>query len=183
MTQPTTLAHLQVDSPLGRLLLIATDHGLVRLAFSTEGFARVLDTVTESLQPDVVQPLPNTATTAGHLIEQAASELDDYFAGALTAFTVPVDFALSRGFHREVREHLASIPYASTVSYSTIAEHLGRPQAVRAVGTGCSGNPVPIVVPCHRVLRADGSLGGYRAGAAAKAILLDLERRSAAQAA
>lgn len=131
MTQPTTLAHLQVDSPLGRLLLIATDHGLVRLAFSTEGFARVLDTVTESLQPDVVQPLPNTATTAGHLIEQAASELDDYFAGALTAFTVPVDFALSRGFHREVREHLASIPYASTVSYSTIAEHLGRPQAVR----------------------------------------------------
>lgn len=183
MTQPTALAHLQIDSPLGRLLLITTDHGLVRLAFATEGFPQVLDTVVESLQPDVVQPLPDTATAAGRHIEQAVSELDDYFAGALTSFAVPVDFALSRGFHREVRQHLVGIPYADTVSYSVIAERLGRPKAVRAVGTGCSGNPVPIVVPCHRVLRADGSLGGYRAGAPAKAVLLQLERHGTLRAA
>ena len=104
-----------------------------------------------------------------------ARELDEYFAGRRHAFDVPVDLQLAHGFRRVVLEKLVDVPYARTVSYAELAARTGSPRAVRAVGTACALNPVPLVVPCHRVVRSDGTPGAYRGGAEAKRRLLTLE--------
>jgi methylated-DNA-[protein]-cysteine S-methyltransferase len=106
-----------------------------------------------------------------------ARELDEYFAGRRTAFDVPLDLRLLRGFRREVVLHLPDIAYGHTASYAEMAGLAGSPRAVRAVGTACALNPLPVVLPCHRVVRSDGSPGQYAGGAAAKLTLLDLETR------
>ena len=103
-------------------------------------------------------------------------EIEEYFAGNRRGFDLPLDFALSSGFRQVVQRHLSDIAYGHTESYKDVAEIVGNPRAVRAVGTACATNPLPVVVPCHRVLRTDGTLGGYVGGAEAKAILLNLER-------
>ncbi|HEY4610778.1 MAG TPA: MGMT family protein, partial [Ilumatobacteraceae bacterium] len=90
-------------------------------------------------------------------------------------FSVPLDWRLSGGFRATVLQHLTDIDYGHTASYATVAHLAGRPKAIRAVGTACATNPLPVVVPCHRVVKSDGSLGGYLGGAHAKAILLELE--------
>lgn len=104
-----------------------------------------------------------------------ARELDQYFSGARRTFDLPLDLSLSHGFRQLVQRHLPEIAYGRTLSYGEVARLVGNPKAVRAVGTACATNPLPVVVPCHRVLRADGTLGGYAGGAAAKSVLLDLE--------
>jgi methylated-DNA-[protein]-cysteine S-methyltransferase len=108
-------------------------------------------------------------------LDQAAFELDEYFARSRTAFDLPLDFSLSYGFRRMVQQYLPSITYGQTQSYAQVAEHVGNPQAMRAVGTACATNALPIVVPCHRVIRTDGMAGGYVGGTEAKAFLLTLE--------
>ncbi|MBK0418992.1 methylated-DNA--[protein]-cysteine S-methyltransferase [Leucobacter sp. CSA1] len=166
------VAYRTIDTPLGRLLLASTARGLARVAFEREGFDRVLEALAGRLGPRVLE--------APRRLDEAASELDEYFAGARRGFELPIDYVLSSGFRGTVQRLLPSIAYGSTRSYKDVAELAGNPRAVRAVGTACATNPLPVVVPCHRVLRSDGGLGGYIGGLDAKAALLALERERGA---
>jgi methylated-DNA-[protein]-cysteine S-methyltransferase len=161
------VAYTTIDSPVGVLLLAATPHGLVRVAYAVEDHDRVLDTLSERISPRVLR--------APGRLDAAARELDEYFGGRRRAFGVPLDRSLSRGFRQLVQRHLPEIGYGMTRTYGQVAELVGNPKAVRAVGTACATNPLPVVVPCHRVLRADGKLSGYVGGAAARQVLLSLE--------
>ena len=161
------VAYTVVDSPLGRLLLAATPRGLVRVAYASEEHDQVLDTLAQRLSPRILR--------APQRLDVVARELEEYFAKHRQVFDVPLDLSLSHGFRQLVQQHLPEIGYGQTRSYRQVAELVGNPNAVRAVGTACATNPLPVVIPCHRVLRADGSLGGYIGGAAAKATLLNLE--------
>lgn len=162
------IAYRTIDSPVGPLLLAATETGLVRVAFEREGFDGVLESLATRVSPRVLQ--------APRRLDTAAAELDEYFAGTRRAFDLPLDLTLSSGFRQVVQRYLPHIGYGHTQSYTEVAETVGSPLAVRAVGTACATNPLPVVVPCHRVLRTDGSLGGYLGGLDAKRTLLDLER-------
>ncbi|WP_280306898.1 methylated-DNA--[protein]-cysteine S-methyltransferase [Nocardia neocaledoniensis] len=161
------IAYTTVDSPVGELLLAATPKGLVRVAYASEDHDRVLATLGEKLSPRILR--------APGRLDTVARELDEYFAGRRRAFDVDLDLSLSQGFRQLVQRHLPEIAYGQTRSYREVAELVGNPKAVRAVGTACATNPLPVVVPCHRVVRTDGSLGGYIGGAAAKTALLTLE--------
>lgn len=161
------IAYRTIDSPLGTLLLAATDLGLVRLAFATEDHDDVLQALADRVSPRIL--------AAPARLDAVACELDAYFAGRLRTFDVPVDLRLSAGFRRTVLDQLGTIAYGETVSYAAMASRAGSPSAVRAVGTACATNPVPIVIPCHRVVRSDGTLGGYLGGLDAKRALLSLE--------
>jgi methylated-DNA-[protein]-cysteine S-methyltransferase len=161
------VAYRTLDSPVGRLLLAATPEGLVRVAFETEDVDSVLSELAAQVSPRVL--------LAPERLDTVASELEEYFAGRRHAFDVRVDLRLARGFRRAVLERLTQVPYARTVSYAELAARAGSPRAVRAVGTACALNPVPLVVPCHRVVRSDGAPGAYRGGAAVKRRLLAME--------
>ena len=161
------VAYRTVDSPVGPLLVAATPRGVVRVAYDTENHDRVLETLADKVSPRVLR--------ASERLDEAARELEEYFAGRRRAFDLPLDRSLSRGFRLLVQQHLPSIGYGQTSSYRQVAELIGHPKAVRAVGTACATNPLPVVVPCHRVLRSDGTPGGYVGGLAAKATLLNLE--------
>lgn len=161
------VAYTTVDTPVGPLLLAATPRGLVRVAYASEDHDQVLATLGERLSPRILR--------APGRLDAVARELDEYFAGRRRAFDVALDLTLSHGFRRLVQRHLPEIGYGETRSYGQVAALVGNPRAVRAVGTACATNPLPVVVPCHRVLRADGSLGGYIGGADAKTTLLRLE--------
>jgi len=162
------VAYRTVDSPVGQLLIAATPVGLVRVAFSSEGHDAVLQDLSDRISSRLLH--------APKRLDAVARQLDEYFSGRRRSFDVPLDWQLSRGFRRVVLEHLAvDVDYGTTASYGTLARLSGSPNAVRAVGTTCATNPIPVVVPCHRVVRADGTLGGYRGGPAAKRVLLDLE--------
>lgn len=162
------VAYRTVDSPVGPLLLAVTPVGLVRVAFAVQDHDAVLTDLAARISPRVLE--------APARLDQAARELDEYFAGHRRAFDVPVDLRLLHGFRRTVVEHLAALGYGSTASYAQVAAAAGSPRAVRAVGTACALNPVPVVLPCHRVVRSDGSPGRYAGGAAAKELLLAQER-------
>ena len=162
------VAYRTIDSPLGPLLLAATEQGLVRLAYEQEDHERVLQTLAARVSPRILR--------APGRLDEAATQLDDYFAGSRQSFDLPVDLRLAAGFRRQVLDHLRTIGYGRTESYTAVAAATGRPRAVRAVGSACATNPVPVVVPCHRVLRSDGTLGGYIGGLGAKRTLLALER-------
>ena len=161
------VAYRTVDSPVGSLLLAATDTGLVRVAYANEGHDRVLQTLSDRISPRILHH-PSR-------LDSTSRELDEYFAGHRTTFTVDLDWRLSAGFRATVLQHLADIEYGHTASYATVAQLAGRPKAFRAVGTACATNPLPVIVPCHRVVRSDGSMGGYLGGPDAKAALLELE--------
>jgi methylated-DNA-[protein]-cysteine S-methyltransferase len=161
------VAYTTIDSPLGRLLLAATPKGLVRVVYASEDHDRVLESLAEKLSPRILR--------APKRLEVVAREIDEYFAKHRQSFDVALDLSLSRGFRQLVQTHLPEIGYGQTRSYREVAELVGNPKAVRAVGTACATNPLPIVVPCHRVLRTDGTLGGYIGGLEAKTTLLNLE--------
>lgn len=161
------VAYTTVDSPVGPLLLAATPRGLVRVAYAIEDHDRVLEDLAVRLSPRVLR--------APRRLDTAARELDEYFARTRERFDLELDLSLSRGFRRLVQQHLPEIGYGQTRSYRQMAELVGNPKAVRAVGTACATNPLPVVVPCHRVLRTDGTLGGYIGGLEAKTALLALE--------
>jgi methylated-DNA-[protein]-cysteine S-methyltransferase len=139
----------------------------VRVAYDTEGHDRVLEILASQLSPRVLR--------APGRLDAAARELEEYFGGRRRSFGLPLDMSLSTGFRRLVQQHLPSIGYGQTRSYRQVAELVGNPRAARAVGTACATNPLPVVVPCHRVLRNDGTPGGYVGGPAAKTTLLNLE--------
>jgi methylated-DNA-[protein]-cysteine S-methyltransferase len=161
------VAYRTIDSPLGPLLLAATADGLVRVAFSREDHDAVLTRLASDVSPRILR--------APRRLDKAARQLDEYFAGKRRAFTVPVDLRLARGFRRSVLEHLREIPYGRTESYTAVARAAGNPSAVRAAAGACSHNPLPLVVPCHRVVRSDGSFGEYLGGPEAKRALLTME--------
>lgn len=157
-----------LDSPVGRLLLAATDRGLVRIAYEREGFDAVLTTLARRVGPRVLEaPQP---------LEAASRQLEEYFTGQRRSFDLPLDLTLSTGFRLAVQRSLPTIDYGTTRSYAQVAEQVGNPAAVRAVGSACATNPLPVVLPCHRVLRSDGSLGGYVGGLPAKSTLLTMEQ-------
>jgi len=163
------IAYRTVDSAVGRLLLAATPRGLLRVAFANEDYDSVLQNLSGRISPRILE--------APMRLDPIARQLDEYFTGRRQSFDVALDWSLSQGFRRTVLEHLnTDIGYGATASYAALALLSGSPKAVRAVGTACATNPIPIVVPCHRVIRSDGTLGSYRGGPAAKRVLLDLER-------
>jgi methylated-DNA-[protein]-cysteine S-methyltransferase len=161
------VAYRTIDSPVGALLLAATDRGLVRVAYDSEGHDRVLSNLTERISPRILN--------APARLDTIARELEEYFAGRRHAFDVALDWRLSAGFRGTVLRHLPDIGYGRTATYAAVAQLVGNPKAVRAVGTACATNPLPIVVPCHRVMRSDGGMGGYLGGIEAKRTLLALE--------
>lgn len=161
------VAYRTVDTPVGQLLVAATEAGLVRVAFAHEDFDTVLATLAERIGPRILR--------GGTRLDGAARQLDEYFAHQRTAFDLVLDHRLSSGFRQTVQAYLPTIGYGHTATYKEVAGHVGNPNAVRAVGTACATNPLPVVVPCHRVLRSDGGLGGYIGGLEAKTALLQLE--------
>jgi methylated-DNA-[protein]-cysteine S-methyltransferase len=156
-----------VDSPLDPLLVAATERGLVRVAFANEDHDLVLQQLADRISPRILH--------APDRLDDTARELDEYFAGRRREFDVPLDWSLSTGFRNTVLHHLPEIAYGRTATYATVAQLAGNPKAVRAVGRACATNPLPLVVPCHRVVRSDGGLGGYRGGVDAKRMLLAME--------
>ncbi|MDH6676891.1 methylated-DNA-[protein]-cysteine S-methyltransferase [Rhodococcus sp. LBL1] len=161
------IAYRSVDTPVGRLLLAATDVGLVRVAYPREDHDAVLAMLAQQVSPRILE--------APARLDDAARQLDEYFAHRRTRLDVPLDLRLSSGFRRTVLTHLPDIAYGTTASYAQVAEAAGSPRAVRAVGTACATNPLPLFVPCHRVVRSDGSMGQYAGGADTKRALLTLE--------
>ncbi len=164
------VTYARVDSPLGPLVAAATPRGLVRLAYEefNGGLDAVLDRLAVRLSPRIVE--------APARLDGVRRELDEYFAGRRRSFDVPVDLALVTGpFARRLLAACAAIPFGAVASYRDVAERAGNGKAVRAAGNALSANPVPIVVPCHRVLRTGGGLGGYTGGLDKKERLLALE--------
>lgn len=161
------VAYRTIDTRIGTLLLAATDVGLVRVAFDHEGVDHVLANLASRISPRILH-VPAR-------LDIFARELDRYFAGTLRTFDVPLDLRLATGFRRRVLAHLREIDYGQTATYAKIAALSGSPRAVRAVGSACATNPLPLFVPCHRVIRSDGAIGAYAGGAAAKRVLLNLE--------
>ena len=161
------VAYRTMDSPVGPLLLAATPAGLVRVAFELENHDEVLVELSTAISPRILR--------SPRGVDDVARQLDEYFAGRRRVFDVPVDLQLAKGFRRVVLEHLREIPYGATESYTVVARSAGNPKAVRAAGSACATNPIPLVVPCHRVVRSDGTYGQYRGGPAVKHALLTME--------
>jgi len=161
------VAYRTIDTPVGTLLLAATTAGLVRVAYDIEGHDAVLAGLADRISPRVLR--------APSRLDGVARQIDEYFAKRRKVFEVPVDLRLAEGFRRNVIEHLREIGYGHRESYAAVAAAIGSPRAVRAVGTACAHNPLPVVIPCHRVVRSDGSTGQYVGGPLAKSTLLDLE--------
>lgn len=161
------VAYRTVDTPLGALLLAATEKGLVKVAYARQDHDEVLEQLSSTISPRVLR--------APARLEAAAREIEEYFARRRTTFDLPLDFRLAHGFRRSVLTHLRDIAYGTTASYAALAVAAGSPKAFRAAGSACATNPLPIVVPCHRAVLSDGTLGRYVGGAGAKKTLLTLE--------
>lgn len=150
------------DSPVGALTLAATPAGVVCIAYRDPN--EMLDELAHRISPRILR--------APGRLDGLRRQLDEYFAGRRRRFDVSLDWRLSHGFRRTVLGELARVAYGETVSYKRLAERAGNPRAVRATGTAMATNPLPIVVPCHRVVRASGALGQYGGGVHAKEWLL-----------
>lgn len=161
------VAYAITDSPVGSLLVAATTEGVVRVAFEREDHDAVLASLAGSISPRILRAAQRT--------DAVVRELDEYFAGHRRHFDVAVDLRLVSGFRRTVISHLSEIGYGVTATYAQVAASSGNPAAVRAAASACSHNPVPLVVPCHRVIRSNGTIGNYLGGIEAKAALLALE--------
>jgi methylated-DNA-[protein]-cysteine S-methyltransferase len=155
-----------VDSPIGPLLVAATDHGLARIFFDAEPELH-LDRLARAFGPRVLRSAPT--------VDGARRQLDEYFAGSRSSFALEVDLRGAAPFARQVLDELARVPYGQTTTYGTLAAKVGAPRAARAVGTVMNRNPIPIVLPCHRVVGSTGSLTGYAGGLHVKERLLRLE--------
>jgi methylated-DNA-[protein]-cysteine S-methyltransferase len=161
------VAYTTADSPFGPLLLATTPRGLVRVGLPSQDADELLLDLAERVSPRVLE--------APTQLDATRRELDLYFEGKLTEFDLPLDWRLSKDFRRRVLRAIARIPYGETRSYTEMAKRAGNERAVRAAGSACGSNPLPLVVPCHRVLRVGGALGGYGGGLPMKEGLLRLE--------
>ena len=192
------VAYRVVDSPIGGLLLAATPAGLAYVAFEAENSSEVLGMLADRIGPRLLRDTDTrdatvaaagtksetgltgltglTGPTPAGILDEADAQISQYLAGGRREFDLPLDTRLATGFRGQVQRHLADIAYGRTATYGQLAADLDRPGAVRAVGTACATNPLPLVWPCHRVLRSDGGLGGYRGGVEAKQRLLAIEQ-------
>jgi methylated-DNA-[protein]-cysteine S-methyltransferase len=161
------VAYRTIVSPFGTLLLAATPTGLVRVAYECQGLDTVLEELASKVSPRVLE-VPKR-------LDNAAWQLKEYFAGDRHHFDLRLDLCLTNGFRRTVLTYLPEIEYGKTVSYGDVAAAVHNPKAVRAVGTACATNPLPMVIPCHRVVRTDGLIGSYLGGPETKQMLLNLE--------
>jgi methylated-DNA-[protein]-cysteine S-methyltransferase len=161
------VAYGTIDSPLGELTAFVTAAGLVRLSYPGEPIERQLEELAAAISPRVMLAPERT--------DSVRRQLDEYFAGTRHAFDVPIDWRLLHGFRAAVLHATAAIPFGSVASYREVATAAGSPNAYRAAGNALGSNPIPIVVPCHRVLHAGGGLGGYTGGIERKRYLLGLE--------
>jgi methylated-DNA-[protein]-cysteine S-methyltransferase len=156
------------DSPFGELLLASTRQGLLRVAFPEEDVDSVLERISRRVSPRIVE--------AAAPLEEARRELEEYFEGRRRSFEVALDWSLVGGpFGRQVLRVTSEIPYGGVLSYREVATDAGSPRGSRAAGNALGSNPIPIVVPCHRVLHSGGGLGGYGGGLDRKRWLLELE--------
>ncbi len=163
------VAYATLDSPVGTLLLAATPRGLVRIAYLDAGEqeSEVLEQLSGKVSPRVL--------SAPRKLDEPRRELEQYFMGARPQFEIPLDWQLTHGFGRRVLEATARIPFGSVSSYKLVAADAGSPRGSRAAGNALGSNPLPIVVPCHRVLHSGGGLGGYTGGLDRKRTLLAIE--------
>ncbi len=161
------VAYTTTDSPFGELLLASTRRGLVRVGLPEQGADELLEDLAARVSPRVLE--------SSAQLDDARRELELYFDGHLTEFDLPLDWRFSHDFRRRVLRAINRIPYGQTRSYMQVAASAGNERAVRAAGSACGSNPIPIVVPCHRVLRTGGGLGGYGGGLPMKQALLELE--------
>jgi methylated-DNA-[protein]-cysteine S-methyltransferase len=162
------VAYTTLDSPFGQLLVATTPRGLVKVSFpAVYDTEETLDELAERISPRVLE--------APAQLDDVRRQLDRYFEGKLHEFDLSLDWQLSKGFRRRALRAIDRIPYGKTRSYTQIAASAGNERAVRAAGTACGSNPIPIVVPCHRVLRSGGALGGYGGGLPMKEALLRME--------
>jgi methylated-DNA-[protein]-cysteine S-methyltransferase len=161
------VAYATAECPVGTVLVAATPRGLVKVGLPNQDPDEVLAELAVKISPRVLEHPAR--------LDEARRELEEYFAGRRTSFDLPVDWQLAHGFRRRVLRELAGIPYGETRTYSEIAARAGNPRAHRAAGSACGSNPVPLVVPCHRVVRSGGQLGNYGGGPEMKQYLLRLE--------
>jgi methylated-DNA-[protein]-cysteine S-methyltransferase len=161
------VAYRTLDTPVGTLLLAATPNGLVRVAYEREDLDEVLANLASKISPRILR--------TPRRLDEVAHQLEEYFAGRRTMFDLPLDLSLSAGFRRAILSYLPAISYGETASYQFVAAAVNNPKAVRAVGTACATNPLPLVIPCHRVIRSDGQIGAYLGGPEIKHRLLDME--------
>jgi methylated-DNA-[protein]-cysteine S-methyltransferase len=163
------VAYATVDTPIGPVVVAATERGLVRVGLPGVRLENVLAQLAEDVSPRVIS-YPNR-------LDEARRELDQYFAGEREHFELPIDWRLAHpGFYRRVLRATAKVPFGEVITYSQAAQRAGSPRAFRAAGTALGSNPIPIVVPCHRVVRAGGDIGNYGGGPEMKRFLLELER-------
>jgi methylated-DNA-[protein]-cysteine S-methyltransferase len=164
------VAYVTFDSPVGRLLLATTPRGLVRLSYldAADDEDLALEQLAARLSPRILD--------APARLDDPRRELEQYFAGKRQRFEVPLDWALTRGFGRRVLQATARVPFGSSTTYQRVATEAGSPRGYRAAGNALGANPIPIIVPCHRVLHATGGLGGYTGGLDRKRLLLGIER-------
>ena len=161
------VAYATHDSPLGPLTVMVTPRGLLEVAYPDESIEALLDGIASRVSPRILRAPERT--------DEVRRQLDEYFAGTRRGFDVPIDWRLVRGFAGRVLRATARIPFGDVSTYRGIATDAGSPNAYRAAGNALGSNPIPIVVPCHRVVHADGGLGGYTGGLDRKRFLLTLE--------
>jgi methylated-DNA-[protein]-cysteine S-methyltransferase len=161
------VAYATVDSPIGQVVVAATDRGLVRLALPGESLEDVLTRLARDVSPRIL--------AYPRRLDEARRELDQYFEGKRQRFELPLDWQLSHGFYRRVLRATAKVPFGQMITYSDAAKRAGSPRAFRAAGSALGSNPIPIVVPCHRVIRAGGDIGNYGGGPEMKRFLLEHE--------
>ncbi len=156
-----------IGSPIGNLTIAVTVRGIARVAFADEDRDEILEELARAISPRILESVAKT--------DLARRQLEEYFEGRRKGFDLPVDRRLVRGITRGVLSATARVPFGRTTTYAELARRIGKPAAVRAVGNALGSNPIPVVIPCHRVLRTGGSLGGYAGGVGRKAELLRLE--------
>jgi methylated-DNA-[protein]-cysteine S-methyltransferase len=161
------VAYARVDSPFGEMLVAKTDRGVIRVAFPHRPTDVLIEQLAEEISPRVLE--------APARLDDVRRQLDEYFEGKRTDFDLPLDWRLTRGFQSKAIRQIAKIPYGRTLSYGEVAAKAGNPRAVRATGTACGANPLPPIVPCHRVIQASGAIGNYGGGPEMKKALLEME--------
>jgi methylated-DNA-[protein]-cysteine S-methyltransferase len=167
------VAYGTVDSPFGEMLVVGTERGILRVALphrkgtGTREWEALLDEIADVVSPRVLE--------APERLDDVRRQLDDYFEGRRREFDLPLDWRLTKGFQGKAIHQIARIPYGKTISYGELAARAGNPRAFRAAGTACGANPLPPIVPCHRVLPAGGGVGNYGGGPEMKRALLELE--------
>jgi methylated-DNA-[protein]-cysteine S-methyltransferase len=161
------VAYAMTDTPVGRMLVATTPRGLVRVGLPRKTYDDVLEELSREVSPRVLESPAR--------LDSVRRELEEYFEGRRRRFDLPLDWRLSHGFRGEALKALLGVPYGHTVTYTELAERAGSPRAYRAAGSACGSNPIPIVVPCHRVVRTGGALGEYGGGPEMKRFLLGLE--------